>query len=481
MVARHWQKSGSNLSGSWTDASHWTGNGAPTTSGDSADIALAGTYTVTLNAGETIGALTLNNAGATLALGANSLVITNSGGQAGTAALTAGHVTIAGGSISTTGGISVASAADIIGAGTIGGTGSLSGAGVVKVSGGTLTISANISDATGLGFATTGTATLALGGALIGSDNIAFGDASDTLSLTTATSLSSFSSASNTITLSGFVAGDVIHIGSGATVTKVVLSHPTGSTTDVNVSLSGGGTAVFHLSSAETGLFANWTTTDISLNANPCYLAGTRILTARGEVAVEELNVGDLLVTQAGEALPIRWIGTRDHVVRLIPADERQKLLPIRFARGSLGNGLPRRDLFISPEHCVSMDGVLIPAYELVNGSTIDYFDDLEVIRYFHLELPRHSVVYAEGAAAESYLDTGNRNMFANALDSPLCAEPVSTEPCQPIVVSGSILGEIRSRLAVQADLLEAASTVWSPLAAWRAQPQHMNRATQSF
>jgi hypothetical protein len=130
------------------------------------------------------------------------------------------------------------------------------------------------------------------------------------------------------------------------------------------------------------------------------------------------------------------------------------------------------------PASIQSAKGVLIPAYELVNGSTIDYFDDLEVIRYFHLELPRHSVVYAEGAPAESYLDTGNRNMFANALDSLLCAEPVSTEPCQPIVASGSILGEIRSRLAVQADLLEGASTVWSPLAAWRAQPQHMYRAT---
>ena len=107
---------------------------------------------------------------------------------------------------------------------------------------------------------------------------------------------------------------------------------------------------MFHLSSAKTGLFANWTGTDISLSSNPCYLVGTRILTARGEIAVEELKVEDLLVTQAGEALPILLDRhARDHVVRLIPPDERQKLLPIRFARGSLGNGLPRRDLFILP------------------------------------------------------------------------------------------------------------------------------------
>ena len=465
----------------WQGAGNgWSGGGVPNKNTDTATISVAGAYTVTLNASETIGALTLSQSGATLAIGANSLTITNSGNQVGTAALTAGHVTIAGGTISTTGGISVA-AADVVGTGTLGGTGSLSGVGVVRAIGGTLTISANVaSGVTGLQIGT-GTNTLALGGALGGLDTITFQSATDTLSLTSATSVSSFASAANTISLTSFVAGDKIHIGSGATVTKVVLSHPILSTTDLTVSLSGGGTAVFHLSSAETGLFANWTGTDISLSSNPCYLAGTRILTARGEVAVEELKVGDLLVTQTGEALPIRWIGTRDHVVRLIPSDERQKLLPIRFARGSLGNGLPRRDLFISPEHCVSMDDVLIPAYELVNGSTIDYFDDLEVIRYFHLELPCHSLIYAEGAAAESYLDTGNRNMFANALDSLLCAEPISTEPCQPIVASGPILGEIRSRLAVQAELLEAVSTVWSSLAAWRAQPQHMDPATQSF
>ena len=146
----------------------------------------------------------------------------------------------------------------------------------------------------------------------------------------------------------------------------------------------------------------------------------------------------------------------RDYVTRLIPADERRTLLPIRFARGALSAGLPRRDLFLSPEHCVSLQGVLIPARELVNGSTIDSFDDLEVIRYFHPELPRHSVIYAEGAAVETYLDTGNRNMFANALDSLLCAEPVSSEPCQPIVASGPILAEIRSRLAAEAAVLRS-------------------------
>jgi len=427
---------------------------------------------VALDANETIGALTLSQSAATLAIASNTLAITNSGGQAGTANLTAGHLTLVGGSITTTGGISVGKAADIIGTGTIGGSGSLSGTGVVRAKGGTLSISVNINDASRLQLGA-GKDTLALGGALTGSDMISFQGGADTLALTSSTAVSSFASPANAITLAGFVPGDKIHIGSGAAVTNVALSHPSASTTDLAVSLSGGGKAVFHLNSPETGLVANWTRTDIS---TACYLAGTRILTWRGEVAVEDLRVGDLLVTHTGEALPIRWIGVRDYVARLIPADERWTLLPIRFARGALGAGLPRRDLFLSPEHCVSLQGVLIPARELVNGSTIDSFDDLEVIRYFHPELPRHSVIYAEGAAVETYLDTGNRNMFANALDSLLCAEPVSGEPCQPIVASGPILAEIRSLLAAEAAELEVASGIWSPMAALRMQPQHLYR-----
>src|ERR1700748_2900546 len=107
MATRHWQ---SGVNGTWTTKSNWTGNAAPVTSGDTADIAVSGAYTVTLDATETIGALTLNNAGAILAMGSNSLTIINSSGQAGTAVLTAGHVTMAGGTITTTGGISVVGA-----------------------------------------------------------------------------------------------------------------------------------------------------------------------------------------------------------------------------------------------------------------------------------------------------------------------------------------------------------------------------------
>ena len=103
-------------------------------------------------------------------------------------------------------------------------------------------------------------------------------------------------------------------------------------------------------------------------------------------------------------------------------------LMPVRIAAGALGEASPSRDLFVSPEHMMCFDDVLVPAEKLLNGTTITRCENVEVVKYFHVELPRHSVIYAEGAPSESFLDTGNRNMFSNVLDY-LRARPCSGQP----------------------------------------------------
>ena len=74
----------------------------------------------------------------------------------------------------------------------------------------------------------------------------------------------------------------------------------------------------------------------------------------------------------------------------------------------------PHRDLWLSPDHAVFVDGVLIPIRQLINGTTIEQVP-VDKVSYYHVELPRHDVLFAEGLPAESYLDTGNRGTFANA------------------------------------------------------------------
>ncbi len=142
-----------------------------------------------------------------------------------------------------------------------------------------------------------------------------------------------------------------------------------------------------------------------------CFLRGTLILTSRGEVAVERLRAGDLVATKFGGLRPVRWMGTQRFEGRLAGKGHQ----PIRFARGSLGNGMPSCDLRVSPGHAVLVGEVLAHAGALVNGSTITQERVRGEIEYFHIDLGPHDCVLANGAWAESYFEDRNRDAFHNA------------------------------------------------------------------
>ena len=137
--------------------------------------------------------------------------------------------------------------------------------------------------------------------------------------------------------------------------------------------------------------------------APTCFLRGTRIWTPDGESRVEDLRVNDLVVTSSGEAKPIQWVWRR-RFERQFGQKWGEEIAPIRVARSALGPNTPHRDLYLSRYHCLYLDGILIPAVDLVNNSSIARVDieDLSEIEYFHIKLERHSVIYAEGAACET-------------------------------------------------------------------------------
>ena len=143
-----------------------------------------------------------------------------------------------------------------------------------------------------------------------------------------------------------------------------------------------------------------------------CYLKGTKILTPTGYTNVEDLQVGDhvlsygsignnadVQLSESGEAKPIKWISSFYGVKR--DASD----LPICFTAGSLGENAPSSDLFVSPGHRVIIDGKMVVARDAVNGETIVQEDTLETIEYYHFELDEHSVVMAEGVLAETFLE----------------------------------------------------------------------------
>ena len=191
-----------------------------------------------------------------------------------------------------------------------------------------------------------------------------------------------------------------------------------------------------------------------------CFAAGTRILTARGEVPVEALIVGDEVVTVEGATLPIHWIGTRH--VDCMRHSAPQSILPVRVAADAFGPGLPARSLDLSPDHAVFAADVLIPVKHLINGRSVMQTTVPEVT-YYHIELSKHAVILAEGLPAESYLETGDRAAFdgghaammlhpvwgMEARDVSLIHEALGAAPLR---VTGPEVAQVRAMLAARAD-----------------------------
>jgi hypothetical protein len=142
-----------------------------------------------------------------------------------------------------------------------------------------------------------------------------------------------------------------------------------------------------------------------------CFYPGTRIATPSGEITVEALRPGDLVSTANGD-LPVRWIGESPVSTRF--ADP-LRVLPIRIKANALADGVPSRDLLLSPEHAVFIDGILIQAGALVNNLTIVREMRVpEQFTYYHVELATHELLLAEGLHAESFVDNVDRMHFHN-------------------------------------------------------------------
>jgi len=184
----------------------------------------------------------------------------------------------------------------------------------------------------------------------------------------------------------------------------------------------------------------------------PCFCRGTLILTARGEIAVESLRAGDGVITASGGARPVRWVGKRAYDGRFVAGN--RHMLPVLFKAGSLADGVPKRDLYVSPLHAMYLDGRLIPAWVLVNGASIVQMAAAETVEYFHVELATHDVILAEGAAAESFVDDGGREMFQNAAEFRALYPDTELRPavyCAPRLDYGNEVEAVCARLEARA------------------------------
>jgi hypothetical protein len=251
-------------------------------------------------------------------------------------------------------------------------------------------------------------------------------------------------------TISGLVAGDAIVVDTTAAATFVV--NP-GNSAQILVQDTIGGAPEGTLTFANATLASLAATTPGALVDVACFAAETLIETAAGPRPVEALCVGDAVVTADGRCEPVVWVGSRAVDCTRHPRPE--TVWPVRVRAGAFGENVPVRDLFLSPDHAVFVNGVLVPVKLLVNGTSIAQVKRNRV-RYYHVELPEHTVILAEGLAVESYLDLGDRANFGRSGETvrlfpdfatrlaPETALAWETRGAAPLVMAGEQLTAAR-------------------------------------
>ena len=137
-----------------------------------------------------------------------------------------------------------------------------------------------------------------------------------------------------------------------------------------------------------------------------CFVAGTMIATPNGARAVESLRCGDNVLTADHDAQPIIWTGARRVSSSMLQYN--QTLRPVRIAADALSPGVPKSTLRVSRQHrlLVSIGNVevLAPAIKLTQLEGVEIETEDQALTYHHILCPRHEIIFAEGAAAESLL-----------------------------------------------------------------------------
>ena len=186
----------------------------------------------------------------------------------------------------------------------------------------------------------------------------------------------------------------------------------------------------------------------IGLSAT-CFLEGTRIETSDRERTVEALIVGGRLPSLFKGFGQVVWIGKREIELSRHPAPAMVR--PVRIRAGAFGTGRPFRDLYLSPDHAVLVDGVLIQVKRLFNGNSIQPIMTDGFV-YYHIELETHDIIRAEGLPVETYLDAGDRSTFANgpvtAVYPDFAARQWEMKGCAPLISSGPVLDAVRLHLS---------------------------------
>jgi hypothetical protein len=219
------------------------------------------------------------------------------------------------------------------------------------------------------------------------------------------------------------------------------------------LSLDGIGITGIRFTSLTDGVIDSIGIDSLTANALNCFTAGTQIATPEGEVAVESLEAGDEVLTADGSVSTVKWLGSREVDVRM---GNPRKINPICISAGALGEKLPKRDLWVSRDHAIEIDGYLVNAGALVNGSTIYQVAQmpLDGFAYYHVEAEAHELLLAEGCPAESFIQLSKTVSFDNF--DKRASRPVPEMDRPRIVSPRQVPASVQTRLVERAEFLRS-------------------------
>ena len=336
----------------------------------------------------------------------------------------------------------------------------------LNTNGGTITLGGGLTSVgalSGLTVNITGGGTLDINSSLVSADvlqgaTINFGTGGGTLNLQTGgTNLVDVTLLSG-VTINNFGAGDNIVVSTGtSTLTTILNLSYSSAAGETTVTFSNGDSVVLTGQYTDqvggSGTYIQTTfsggTTELT---TLCFCEGTMIATPNGEVPVETLQAGDLVRTADGRDVPVRWLGYSTVSTRF--ADPLRSL-PVRIPANALADGVPARDLMLSPDHALFIDGILVQAGALVDDVTITRVRTMpDMFRFYHVETAAHDLLLAEGTPVESFVDHVDRMNFDNwAEHETLCgaAAPILELPYPRAKSARQVPYTLRAYLAARA------------------------------
>ena len=159
-------------------------------------------------------------------------------------------------------------------------------------------------------------------------------------------------------------------------------------------------------------------------------------------------------MTADGRQTEVKWLGVQDVNTKLSnPAN----VNPILIKANALADGVPARDMRISGDHALAIDGVLYNADTLINGRTITRVTSMPLtgFNYYHVETEGHELLLAENTPAETFIDYAGRDSFINGEEAT--SENIAEMPMPRISSARLVDPSLKAHLDARADQLTMA------------------------